>query len=248
VAAAAQATPASAIPENRPAPQKASPIKFGLFGSIEFRAGRLDALAQWRNVRARIARERSSYGACEAGKKDCPARIDRWRAELSRLEGKDRLTQLRRVNRYVNRAIAYRTDAARFARKDYWASPGQVLGRSGDCEDYAIAKFVSLIDLGFSNSQLRIVVVRDTIRRIDHAVVAATLGGRTYVLDNLFDEPVPHQYVLQYNPVYSVNLDTRWAHVVTPQIRSAFVSQLVNGHAAEEPAGRDPVDVVELTE
>jgi predicted transglutaminase-like cysteine proteinase len=220
--------------------------RFGLFGSLEFRAGRLDAIAPWKAARARIERERPTYAQCDDDLAACPVRLRGWRARIADLRGKDRLEQLRGLNRFVNRAIRYRADVGRFARADYWASPAEVLTRSGDCEDYAIAKFVGLIDLGFSASQVRIAVVRDTVRRIDHAVVTVSLDGRIYVLDSLFDEPVPHQYVLQYVPVYSVNLDTRWAHVVTPQIRSAFVQQIAQSPAPARPRTR-PVAVVELT-
>ena len=242
-------TPAAASPDTAIAAPaaKASATKFGLFGSLEFRAGRLDAIAPWKAVRARIERERPTYARCDDDLAACPVRLRGWRARIAALRGKDRLEQLRGLNRFVNRAIRYRADAGRFARADYWASPAQVLTRSGDCEDYAIAKFVSLIDLGFSGSQIRIAVVRDTVRRIDHAVVTVSLDGRIYVLDSLFDEPVPHQYVLQYVPVYSVNLDTRWAHVVTPQIRSAFVQQIAQSPAPVRPRTK-PVAVVELTQ
>lgn len=249
VALIALATPASAAPLAGPdAPKTAAATRFGLFGSLEFRAGRLDAIVPWARVRDRIAAERPAYSRCDEDLAACPKNLRGWRARLAGLRGKDRLEQLRGLNRFVNREIAYRADAARFARADYWASPAEVLAGSGDCEDYAIAKFVSLIDLGFSNRQLRIAVVRDTVRRIDHAVLTVALDGRTYVLDSLFDEPVPHQYVLQYDPVYSVNLDTRWAHVVTPQIRSAFVSQFVDVHAADKPGRSEPVAVVQLSQ
>jgi hypothetical protein len=83
---------------------------------------------------------------------------------------------------------------------------------------------------------------------VDHAVLTVALDGRVYVLDSLFDEPVPHEYVLQYNPVYSVNLDTRWAHVVTRQIRSAFVTQILERQAAGKPGRSEPVAVVQLSQ
>jgi predicted transglutaminase-like cysteine proteinase len=104
----------------------------------------------------------------------------------------------------------------------------EFLDRNGDCEDFAIIKFFSLLELGFTNDQLRIVVVKDTQRNVVHAVVSVSIGGRVYLLDSLFAEPVPHEYVLHYVPVYSVNLDTRWAHFVTPQIRNQFLDQIAS--------------------
>ena len=54
----------------------------------------------------------------------------------------------------------------------------------GDCEDFAIAKYFALRDLGFPASQMRIVVLKDTLRNLDHAVTAVYLDGDAWILDN----------------------------------------------------------------
>src|SRR3546814_5921012 len=59
--------------------------------------------------------------------------------------------------------------------------------RSGDCEDYAIAKFFVLRDLGYTGEQLRIVILMDRIRRVGHAVLAVYALGDILILDSLTD-------------------------------------------------------------
>ena len=84
------------------------------------------------------------------------------------LAGKDRKTQLAAVNEFMNRA-SYIEDLPNWGVPDYWATPLQFLTKDGDCEDYAIAKFVSLRTLGFTNDELRIAVVDDADAVIDAA-------------------------------------------------------------------------------
>ena len=59
-----------------------------------------------------------------------------------------------------------------------------------------------------------------------HAVLTVALGDKIYVLDSLRGQPIEQQFVLKYEPISSVNTDGRWAHVVTPQIRSRFLAEL----------------------
>ena len=77
------------------------------------------------------------------------------------------------------------SDLARYGEIDVWSSPlVTFVNGAGDCEDYAIAKFVALRQAGISPEDLRIVIMRDTIRGEDHAVAAARLDGHWLTLDN----------------------------------------------------------------
>ena len=55
---------------------------------------------------------------------------------------------------------------------------------TGDCEDYAIAKFAMLLDAGVAEKDLKVLLVRDMAVRQDHAVLAVRIDGRWLVLDN----------------------------------------------------------------
>lgn len=128
------------------------------------------------------------------------------------LPGKKGVSLLRYVNAFWN-AWPYREDRDVWGREDYWAIPQEFLRRSGDCEDYAIIKYFTLKELGLSPKTMRIVVVRDTVRNLGHAVLAVYMDGTAYILDNLSNAILPHDRLRQYRPQYSVNEQGRWAHL-----------------------------------
>ena len=70
----------------------------------------------------------------------------------------------------------------------------------GDCEDYAIAKFVALQEAGISPDDLRIVIMRDDVRDEDHAVVAARLDGNWLMLDNRHMVLIEDHQMRRYRP------------------------------------------------
>ncbi|MBI3707639.1 MAG: transglutaminase-like cysteine peptidase, partial [Proteobacteria bacterium] len=94
----------------------------------------------------------------------------------------------------------------------YWATPLQFFAKDGDCEDYAIAKFVSLKMLGFTNEQMRLVVLDDLNLQIPHAILVVYIGGRAFVLDNQIPKVVPAEVIHHYRPIYSINEDGWWLH------------------------------------
>jgi hypothetical protein len=107
----------------------------------------------------------------------------------------------------------YRPDPEAYGERDHWATPLEFLQHSGDCEDYAAIKYVSLRRLGFRPDRLRLVVVRDTARKIAHAVLLARLDQGWQVLDNLSDRILPPDRIDHYRPYYSVNEEMRWSHL-----------------------------------
>lgn len=194
------------------APAVAAPSS-ALFGTLEFRSDSHAALPQWRRVLAGIERERATYDACAHGADGCSSRVVLgWQAMLQSLDGLPDLEQIRQVNSYLNQ-WRYRPDSDNWGRSDYWATPLEFLRRSGDCEDYAIVKYVSLRTLGFPPDRLRMVVLRDTLRNLAHAVLAVYVGGEVYILDNLSNAVLPQSRLSHYVPYYSVNEASRWAHV-----------------------------------
>jgi predicted transglutaminase-like cysteine proteinase len=55
---------------------------------------------------------------------------------------------------------------------------------AGDCEDYAIVKYVALGHLGVAPSDLRLLIVYDAKHGATHAVVAVRHEGEWLILDN----------------------------------------------------------------
>ena len=82
-------------------------------------------------------------------------------------------------------AIRPTSDWAQYGYPDFSVSPLQTLGSgAGDCEDYAIVKYVALRELGVVPDDLRLVIVQDGKREIGHAVVAVRYEQRWLILDN----------------------------------------------------------------
>ena len=197
------------------APAAAASTPPQLFGTVEFRVDSLAALPQWQHVLRQIDREHRLYRACAASAaiSACPTRSAlAWQALLESQAGQRPFDQIQAVNQFLNQ-WQYKTDEQNYGQRDYWAAPLEFLRRSGDCEDYAIAKYVSLRQLGFAAADLRLVVLRDVVRDLPHAVLAVYLDGQVYVLDNLTSAVLPQEQVSQYVPYYSINETTRWAHV-----------------------------------
>ena len=119
--------------------------------------------------------------------------------------------QLHEVNRAVNRA-PYREDAPNWGVLDHWAAPRELLARGGDCEDYAIAKYLALRGLGFPAGDLRLLILYDEQRRRAHAVLAVSRDGRELVLDNLHGAILP----LSELPHYRVRAALNETGVVDP--------------------------------
>jgi predicted transglutaminase-like cysteine proteinase len=121
--------------------------------------------------------------------------------------------QLRLVNHFVNAHVSYVDDQRRFGRADVWSAASDTLrsGR-GDCEDYAIAKFQILRAAGFPQRDLYVTIVRDLVRRADHAVLVARAGGHLFVLDDGTDEVLNSADVSDYRPMLTFASYGEWTH------------------------------------
>jgi len=188
-----------------------------LFNTIEYRTNDLSALPQWKKALNKIAVEQKTYAFSNS------RAVRAWQAMIQDNEGAKQLDQLKTVNGFINQ-WRYRTDNYNYKTSDYWASPAEFFSRSGDCEDYAIAKYVTLRQMGFSAEQLRLVVVKDLDRDLAHAVLAAYVDGDVYILDNVNGKVRPQAEVTEYAPYYSVNEQARWAHAAMPAASAKIAS------------------------
>ena len=101
---------------------------------------------------------------------------------------------------------------------DYWASPLQALGKGmGDCEDYSLAKYFSLVSMGMPIAKLRLVYVRAQIggQSQAHMVLAyyPAPGAEPMILDNLVSEVRPASQRPDLEPVFSFNSEGLWQGV-----------------------------------
>ncbi|MCP5372937.1 MAG: transglutaminase-like cysteine peptidase [Hyphomicrobiales bacterium] len=183
------------------------------FDSYEVRSRNLRPFKKWNGALARYTREqalRDTAGDCHA-KTFNACHFRAWTDFLRTLAKDDREAQARKVNAYMNKE-SYITDPVNWGKQDYWASPGEFIARFGDCEDYAIAKYISLKRIGFTDQDLRVVAVKDQNLRVGHAVMVAFIGGKTWLLDNQVDQMIETKVVRHYEPVFSINGTFWWRH------------------------------------
>lgn len=185
-----------------------------LFGMTARASADLTAFEKWTGTLERYFREKNvAAGSCEESF-FTRCHLKEWRRFLEGLRGQTRQTQIKEVNRYLN-SVSYLTDPVNYGTQDYWAVPGEHLSRRGDCEDYAIAKFLSLRALGFANEDLRVVVLQDLNLRVPHAVLVVYVEDQPFLLDNQISTVVPATTVRHYQPVYSLN-ETHWWLYLAP--------------------------------
>ena len=181
--------------------QSAEP--FGLLASSLSVGGLRD---KWLGVQRRLDDEMVQLALCEGDRDGCVSAaalkfLDIVDAAHLR-EGRARLGE---INRAINLAIRATNDLAQHGQVDVWSSPLATLERGGgDCEDYAIAKFVALRRAGVASDDLRIVILRDTIHGEDHAVAAARLDGRWLMLDNRRMAMVADTDVRNFRPTFVI--------------------------------------------
>ena len=131
----------------------------------------------------------------------------------------DRLEQLTIVNNFINRNIHFASDMEIWGQEDYWSTPLELLQKgAGDCEDFAIAKYIALRKLGIPDEQLRLIYVRAQLGAPDNPVVQAHMVLGYYehptdtplILDNLVGTLQPATKRTDLSPVFSFNSQGLW--------------------------------------
>ncbi len=133
-----------------------------------------------------------------------------WQAMLARAAGLDEQEKLRMVNGFWNNTLIGGEDISVWGQVDYWATPLQSLAKgAGDCEDYVIGKYFSLLHLGVAPEKLRFVYVRAQIgsQSIAHMVLGyyPQPQAEPLVLDSLVDRIQPAHNRPDLTPVFSFN-------------------------------------------
>jgi predicted transglutaminase-like cysteine proteinase len=162
---------------------------------------------KWRGVAGKLDDEAVQLALCDGDRDRCvsPAAL-RLLAIVDHARARDGRARLGEINRAINLAIRPMSDLAQYGEIDVWSSPLVTFAHgAGDCEDYAIAKFVALRLAGIAPGDLRIVIMRDTIRGEDHAVAAARLDGHWLTLDNRRMAMVEDAQVRNYRPTFVID-------------------------------------------
>lgn len=192
-------------------PANATPKHPKLFGSVELRSSKLQKFRKWTGVIARYESEiLSTRKNCRISRRNRCA-LAQWRLFLKKIADLPRREQIDQVNLHFNKLI-YVVDPTNYGKRDYWATPKQFFNRNGDCEDFAISKYISLRSLGFPIEEMRIVVVNDMNLKIAHAVLVVYLDGEALILDNQIAQVINAKRIRHYKPIYSINERNWWLH------------------------------------
>lgn len=142
--------------------------------------------------------------------------VTAWRKLVEESRDLSDQEKLNKVNTFFNRRILYQTDMEIYKQEDYWASPLEFMGRgTGDCEDFAIAKYMTLLALGIKNENLRLAYVRfksGNTAPIAHMVLGyyADPADEPVILDNMVTSIRPASMRTDLQPVFSFNSDGLW--------------------------------------
>lgn len=122
------------------------------------------------------------------------------------------LKMLEKVNNFFN-MLRFISDINLWSETDYWATPIEFIGvNGGDCEDFAIAKYFTLRELGIADEKLRITMVTAMSLNQYHMVVAYydTPSSVPLILDNIESTITPATKRKDLIPIFSFNGTQLW--------------------------------------
>jgi predicted transglutaminase-like cysteine proteinase len=143
-----------------------------------------DVLEKWTRAKAEIDQELAFVARCRAN--DTCSPVAQKLIDLSASgDGRTGRAKVGLINRAVDLAISPASDEAQWGVSDRWSAPFETLqSRRGDCEDYATLKYLALRAAGFSDDDVKIVVLKNIFPNEDHAAVAVHVDDDWFVLDN----------------------------------------------------------------
>lgn len=152
-----------------------------------------------------------------------PAIFRDWRQLIDDSRGLGTQDKLRRINEFFNRKIQFAEDIQIWGQPDYWATPLETLAKAkGDCEDFTIAKYFTLLEAGLPNEQLRLIYVKARIGGPASNVTQAHMVLAYYsapdaepmILDNLITDIRPASRRSDLQPVFSFNSQGIWSNPI----------------------------------
>ncbi len=140
------------------------------------------------------------------------ARLLDWQNLINSGKNKSEAEKLVLANTFFNR-LPYVDDIIHWGKPDYWATPVEMIASNGgDCEDFSIAKYFTLKEMGVPVERMRITYVKSLKLNQAHMVLTyyPTPDADPLVLDNLITEIKPASERTDLVPVYSFNGQDLW--------------------------------------
>lgn len=174
-----------------------------LFGAEERRSTNLKPFTKWTGMFKRLN--------ATINDPKYHALLVSMKAELSGYRSGSIATMAKEVNAMMNRK-KYIVDSKNWGKSDYWATPIEFMARGGDCEDFAIAKYVALRALGVPEERLRVAIVQDLRKNIPHAILVVYSEQGPLILDNQIKDVKRADQITHYKPIFSINRQAWWLH------------------------------------
>jgi predicted transglutaminase-like cysteine proteinase len=179
-----------------------------------------DLASKWRSVELEIGQEERVLADCRI-QKPCPEPAQELLNIIAEGAGHTGRARVGLINRAVDLAITPTADETQWGVEDHWSSPLETLqSHRGDCEDYAIVKYVALREAGLSSADVKIVILRQLFPSEDHAVAAARVNGEWLILDNRHVALVRDTDMTRATPKFL--LDEGGVHRFVPSSTSAL--------------------------
>ncbi len=143
-----------------------------------------------------------------------PNDLQAWQRILQQSKDLAAADKLKRVNDFFNQHIEFGDDIMVWRQDDYWATPMESLAKNkGDCEDFVIAKYFTLLQLQIPNENLRLIYVKAKLGSVSQPLLQAHMVLAYYpspdaeplILDNLIGEIRPASRRSDLQPIFSFN-------------------------------------------
>lgn len=186
-----------------------------IFGATEKRSNNLKAFTKWTGMFERFDKAMNAPSAQRL--------IASMKAELADYRSSSVYAMADSVNDMMNKK-KYIVDNKNWGKSDYWATPVEFMARGGDCEDFAIAKYVALRALGVPENRMRIAIVQDLRKNIPHAILIVYSEKGPMVLDNQIKTIRHVNNISHYKPIFSINQDAWWLHTMPDANKTVVAS------------------------
>lgn len=172
-------------------------VIFALLGGPVWAAEPFSTVDKWAKVSQEIDRDREALAACRRGE-PCPVSATRFLSIIESVRELSGLTRIGHLNRAINGAIRPHNEII-----DVWSSPLATFeSGEGDCEDYAIAKLVALLEIDVPRENIRLVVLRG--KNADHVVISVLIDGDWRVMNNLTLVLLKESEMRGFHPKYII--------------------------------------------
>ena len=168
-------------------------------------------IPKWDDISRQLAAQQQQVRECRDGGQCRSSSVGALAETLDRLSVSDRDTQVREINRLFNQR-PYAEDSIQFNTVDKWQLPLDLLDGAGDCEDFAIAKYFALLQLGVPDGEMRIVVAQEPRSGAGHAFLTVMIDGQEMILDYDVSRPT-RKTTVPVRPRFAFNAANRWVFV-----------------------------------